>query len=138
MSDIWLIFGIFIFVYSIYLIWASTKISVRQDENFYRVERFEEQLDLRPGEYECILALERDAWVKANYAEVRNRIIDSPKFVLDYFIPTHYLGVMFSLKAIEKSKIIYVALGSDSYNWESPKALMRRRNFESEHSENYS
>ena len=138
MSDLWFIFFIFIFVYSIYLIWASTKISVRQDENFYRVERFEEQLDLRPGEYECILALEENMWLKTNYAELRNRIIDSPKFVFGYLIPIHHLGVMFSLKAVEKGKIIYVALGSDSYNWESPTSRMRRRNFESEDSENYS
>jgi len=131
MPNLWLIAIYFLFAYSIYLIWASTKISVRQDENFYRIENFEQKLDLRPGKYNCILILDADTWTKAVYAEVRSKIIESPKFRFSYIVPFHYLGVSFSFKAIEKDKIIYVAIGSDSFNWESPQARMRRRNHES-------
>ena len=138
MTNFWLIAICSLFVYSIYLIWASTKISVRQDENFYRIEYFEQKLDLRPGKYNCILVGEADTWTKTNYAEIRDKIIESPKFRFNFIVPIHYLGVSFSLKAIEKDKIIYVAMGSDSYNWDSPKARMRRRNHESKEIEDYS
>ena len=132
MTNFWLIAICSLFVYSIYLIWASTKISVRQDENFYRIEYFEQKLDLRPGKYSCILVQDEDSWAKAVYAEVRSKIIESPKFRLSLIVPIHYLGVSFSLKAIEKDKIIYVAIGSDSFNWDSPKARIRRRSYESQ------
>ena len=52
MTDLWIVLAALLFVYSIYLIWASAKISLRQDENFYRVESFEEKLEDRPSEYD--------------------------------------------------------------------------------------
>ena len=132
MPNLWLIAFLFLFVYSIYLIWASIKIGVRHGDNFYRIENFEQKLDLRPGKYSCILVQDEDSWAKAVYAEVRSKIIESPKFRLRLILPIHYLGVSFSLKAIEKDKIIYVAIGSDSFNWDSPKARLRRRSYESQ------
>ena len=131
MPNLWLIAILLLFVYSIYLIWASTKVSVRQEENFYRIEYFEQKLDLRPGKYNCILVLDEDTWTKTVYAEVRSKIIESPRFRFSYIVPIHYLGVSFSFKAIDKDKIIYAAIGSDSFNWDSPKDRMKRRNHES-------
>ena len=131
MTELWLLLALLVFVYSGYLIWASTKVGVRQEGNFYRIEYFEDQLERRPGEYRCILATDDRQWDETNYTELRNRIIDSPGFEFDYLLPIHYMGVRFSLKAVEADRLLYVALGSDSYNWESPNARMKRRQFES-------
>jgi hypothetical protein len=127
-------FVLIIFSYSIYLIWAATKISLRQDENFYRIEDFEENLILDTHEYECLFIYEGAVSSKKDYIEVRDKIIESPKFEFKYFLPIHYLGVFFSLAVNEESQIIYVAIGSDTYDWNSTESPLVPQSGESTNS----
>jgi hypothetical protein len=123
-----------IFSYSIYLLWAATKISLRQDENFYRIDNFEKRLFLNPREYECQLIHEGSVSSRMDYIEARDKTIESPKFEYRYLLPIHYLGVQFSLSVNEEAKIIYVAIGSDTYDWNSMESQQGSQNGESTNS----
>jgi hypothetical protein len=123
-----------IFSYSVYLLWAASKISLRQDEIFYRIENFEENLALDTHEYECLLIYEGAVWSKMDYIEAREKIVESPKFKFRYFFPFHYLGVLFSLAVNEERQIIYVAIGSDTYDWNSTESPLASQSGESTNS----
>ena len=138
MTNFWIVFGVLLFTYSVYLIWASLKVQSRQAENFARIDRIEYALVGLPSKYNCVLIQVDDTWTKANYADLRNKIIESPRFIFKYILPIHHLGILFSLKTIEKDNLVYVAMGSDTYDWNSAKARIKRKYYETGNTEDYS
>jgi len=117
--------------YSVYLLWAVTKISFRQDENFSRIAIFEDKLVSDTNDYECFVIYDDAVWSKVDYIEARDKLIESPRFEFKYLLPLHNSGVFFSLAVNEESQIVYLALGSDSYDWNSAESPLAPQSGES-------
>ena len=106
-------------IYGVLLVRASMNVNVRQETNFSRIENLEYMLVYPIDQYTCYSRVDNGRWVPADYATLISEIIDSPSIVFSGMIPQPDYGIRFSLKLDRDSRIIYVALGNDNFDWHS-------------------
>ena len=106
-------------IYGALLVRASMKVNVRQETNWSRIENLEYMLVYPIDQYTCYSSVDNGTWVPADYMTLRSEIIDSPMIVFSGIIPKPDDGIRYSLEFDRDSQIIYVALGNDSFDWNS-------------------
>ena len=113
-----LVFGV-VTIYAILFLRAMMKVNVRQETNHSRIENLEYKLVYPIDQYTCYSSVDNGRWVPADYETLCNEIIDSPSIVFSGMIPKPDYGIRYSPEFDRDSQIIYVALGDDSYEWNS-------------------
>jgi len=106
-------------IYGILFIRVIMKVNVRQETNYSRFESLEYKLVYPIDQYTCYSSVDNGRWVPADYETLCSEIIGSPSIVFSGMIPQPDYGIRYSLELDRDSRIIYVALGNDSYDWNS-------------------
>ena len=101
-----------------YLSWRGYRYYRLEDEIPSRFTEFEDSLCDAVETYRCFTNNHPQVWGDTNYREIKEEVIDSPRIEprsLLFFL----FGDEFSLKADEDRKFVYVARGSDTFDWDS-------------------
>ena len=102
-----------------YVSWRCYKYYKLEDEIPARFDEFESSLRREVDEYTCFTNNHPHVWGEENYQRLKQQIINSPyidgRNLLMFFI----FGDEFSLKADEDQKYIYIALGTEKFDWDS-------------------
>jgi hypothetical protein len=103
----------------VYLSWRGYRYYKLEEEIPSRFTEFESTLGDAVDTYECFTNNHPHVWGKVNYRELKEKTIASPHLDGKNLIMFFMFGDEFSLKVDEKQKFIYVAVGTDSFDWDS-------------------
>jgi len=106
-------------VLAVYLAWKIFRVTLKANQNRERIVEFEDSLKCNISEYTCFTNHNSLNWVRANFLELEGEIVSSPNWSTRYFIPFISPGEKFSLCVDESRLHIYLATGSDSFDWEA-------------------
>ena len=100
-----------------YFIFGTIRVIKRRESNQRRFEEFESSLKSRITDYVCFTNNHPYVWGEESYADNKNALLESPGWDGMSMFPS--AGDEFSLRVDEDKKFIYLAKGSDSFDWSS-------------------
>jgi len=99
--------------------WRGFKYYKLEDEIPARFDEFEKLLCADVEEYTCFTNNHPHVWGEGNYRDLKEKVINSPRISGTTILLFFLFGDEFSLKADEERKYIYVAIGTDTFEWDS-------------------
>lgn len=111
---------IFIGLLIVYFIWGTLYIKKQAARNTTRFNNFEDSLKNKILDYKCFTNNHPYAWNEIAYHIPKYEILGSSKWEFSVgggAFPTR--GDQFSFKVDEEKKFIYIAKGSESFQWDS-------------------
>ena len=102
-----------------YVSWRGIRYYRLEDEIYARFDEFEKSLCSGVDEYTCFTNNHPHVWGKENYHRLKEKVINSPRIDARNLLMFFIFGDEFSLKADEDKKYIYVALGTEKFEWDS-------------------
>ena len=109
-------------LYTVLIIRAALKVGIRNNNNVSRLHNLEYSLKKDIEHYSCYSNQDNGKWARIKFSALLNRILDSPSIVFHRFIPSHDPGLLYSIKIDEAARVIYVAIGSENFDWHSNQA----------------
>jgi len=106
-------------LYIILFLRAALKAGIRNNNNISRIRNLEISTARDIDCYSCYSNQDSGNWARAKYSELVDMILESPSIVYHRIIPGHDLGFLYSINIDEETQVIYVAFGSDNYDWSS-------------------
>lgn len=106
----------------VYIRWGNRRIEKKRKLNNNRFSEFEKRLVKEINDYTCFTNSHPYVWGEIGYLESKNQILESVKWEAGSqgsFLYTPTSGYDYSLKIDETQGYLYIAFGSDSFDWDS-------------------
>ena len=111
------IFFLFLGSCVLYFVAGTLRINRNCKLIWKKFEDFENGLKKNITEYICYTNNHPHVWGEDEYSKLKDKIEASPRWQGNPVWP--YGGAKFSLKVDEEKSAIYLAVGTDSFNWDS-------------------